>query len=161
VVAVSDRAAASVLPIIALVVLLVLFVPALSASMGSTAQSDAGDVAANVSGESITVNYDDPQTVAEDGDAYSETVTVRDENGTQLEAGTDYRWNDRTGAVEWLDTAETSDGETAEIDYQALDAPAESETSQEFLVPFTTALPWLLLFVAGLLALKLVDEGWS
>ena len=157
----SDRAAASTISLLALLVMLVLFVPALSASMGSTAQSAAGEVAANVTGESISIDYDDPQSVAERGDAYSETVTVRDANGTRLEAGTDYRWNDRTGELEWLATAETTEGESGEIDYRALDAPAQSETSQEFLVPFTTALPWLLLFVAGLLGLKLADEGWS
>ncbi|QKG91687.1 hypothetical protein HPS36_02060 [Halorubrum salinarum] len=157
----SDRAAASTISLLALAVMLVLFVPALSASMGSTAQSDAGELAANVTGESITIDYDEPQSVAERGDAYSETVTVRDANGTRLEAGTDYRWNDRTGELEWLASDETIEGESGEIDYRALDAPAQSETSQEFLVPFTTALPWLLLFVAGLLGLKLADEGWS
>lgn len=157
----SDRAAASILPLLALVVILVLFVPAMSASVGSSAQSDAGTVAANVTGESLTVDYDNPSRVGERGDAYSETVTVRDENGTQLAAGVDYRWNDRTGEIAWIDTPETTDGEPATIDYRALNAPAESEASQQFVVPFTTALPWLLLFVAGLLALKLADEGWS
>lgn len=146
---------------IALVVILVLFVPAISASLGSSAQSDAGTVAENVTGESLTVDYDDPTGVAESGDAYSETITIRDENGTELEDGIDYRWNDRTGVVDWIDTTETSDGENATIDYRALNAPERSEESNQFIVPFTTALPWLLLFVGGLVALKLADQGWS
>ena len=146
---------------IALVVLLALFVPALSASLGSTAQSDAGEIAESVTGESIDVDYQEPQRVDERADAYSQTVDVRDSEGDPLDEGVDYRWNDRTGAVDWIEEGDTTDGETAEIDYDALDAPAESQTSHEFVAAFVSALPWLLAFVGGLLAIKLVDEGWS
>lgn len=155
----TDRARSSVLPLLGLVVFLALFVPALSAGIGSVAQDEGP--ATTVDSESITVDYDEPVRVEERGDAYDETVTVRDEDGNALEDGVDYEWNAIIGAVEFIDTASTEEGEVGEIDYVSYEAPAETDQSLAFLSPIIQMVPWLLILVGGLLAIKLVGEGWN
>jgi len=72
-----------------------------------------------VTNESITVDYGnatavDPPTKASSFDA---SVTVRNSAGDTLTEGQDYDWDPDDGAVTWYDTPDTTDGETASIDY--------------------------------------------
>jgi hypothetical protein len=159
---VTDRARASVLPLLGFVVFLALFVPALSAGVGSVAQ-DAGPET-QIGGESITVSYGDRIDVDESGDGYSESVTVvrpiENSSDEQLVAGDDYTWDGGTGTIRFLEGGDTTAGETLEIDYSVFAAPAETDQSLAFLTPIVQVAPWLLVLLAGLLAIKLVGEGW-
>jgi len=70
-----------------------------------------------VTGESITIDYDNTTTVDETyGESYydNETITY---NGTTLTEGTDYEWYPSNQSVKWYSTTDTDDGATAEIDY--------------------------------------------
>lgn len=160
---VSDtRGRSTVLPILGLIVFLALFVPAMSAGIGSVAQ-DRGPGTA-VANESVTVSYNGSIAVAESGEAFSESVTVTrpQENATDdtLAAGTDYRWDDRRGEVTFLEGGNTTAGERLEIDYTAFAAPEETEQTLAFLEPIVAMAPWLLVLVTGGLALAFIREGW-
>jgi len=160
---VSDtRGRSTVLPILGLIVFLTLFVPAMSAGIGSVAQ-DRGP-GTTVTNESIMVSYDTPVVVAESGAAFSESVTVTRpvQNATDetLTAGTDYRWDDRRGEVIFLEGGDSTAGERLEIDYTAFAAPEETDQTLAFVEPIVAMIPWLLLLVTGGLALSLIREGW-
>lgn len=75
-----------------------------------------GATANNVANEAITVDYSQETSVDEDGVDYDESVNVT-ADGQELEAGTDYEWSSTNGNVTWFDTAATSDGQEAFIDY--------------------------------------------
>lgn len=70
-----------------------------------------------VEGEQITVDYDATVAVGEQADVYSDSVTVRDSDGNELVAGTDYSWSSSTGELAFTNTTNTTDGEVANIDY--------------------------------------------
>lgn len=80
----------------------------------------------SVTNETISVDYSDRVAVEKRGTAfqYMENVTVY-ANGTELTAGTDYVWHDINGTIDWYDTANTTDGDTATISYE-YKAPPEN-----------------------------------
>jgi len=70
-----------------------------------------------VANESITIDYSNTTSVDETyGETYydNETITY---DGTTLDEGTDYEWYPGNHSVAWYNTADTSDGASAEIDY--------------------------------------------
>lgn len=80
----------------------------------------------NVEGEGLVVDYDTPQKVDETyGDKYYDDEQVYDSTGTALEEGVDYDWNPETQEVTFNDTAATTVGENATIDYN-FDAKPEA-----------------------------------
>lgn len=112
------------------VLLLLLAVPALS-----TAHAAAGtpfDYS-----EELTVDYGNESAVSENAtvEGYSENVTIV-VDGTTLEDGTDYSWNDSAGTVEWYNTTNTSDGDSATIDYTAYQRTAETQMAWTIIAPF-------------------------
>lgn len=150
----ADRARTTIIPLVGLVVVIALFAPALSAATGSVAV-DVGDrTAVN---ESVTVDYNGSIDVDTRADGYGESINATTADGTPLNATDDYRWNSEIGAVEFVDSGATTAGETVFVEYDAYSAPENSQRSLAFLSPLTSFLPWILVFVAGIGALK----GWS
>jgi hypothetical protein len=70
-----------------------------------------------VTGESVTVDYDSPVAVDQEAGTYSDSVTVRNATGSELAAGTDYTWDASAGELSFSNTSNTTDGESANIDY--------------------------------------------
>jgi hypothetical protein len=103
----------------------------------------------SVTNESITVDYSGPQSVAESGLEYDDTVSVTNSSGAELAAGTDYDWNATAGNVTFQNTSATSDGETATISYQYREASAQHETRAGIAGFVGQALTWLLVLLAG------------
>lgn len=96
-----------------LVLVLVVILPSLNA-----AWSNDSLTAGSAANESISVDYTSESSVDADAAEYSSTVTVRNETGVSLENGTDYVWDGQNGTVDWQNTDNTDDGDTAYIDYE-------------------------------------------
>jgi hypothetical protein len=111
------------------VLLLVLAVPALA-----TAHEFAGTPLDY--SETLTVDYTTDSSVSENAtvEGYGDTVTITS-GGQGLVAGTDYRWDADAGTVEWLDTANTTSGDSATIDYQAYQRTGESALAWTVISP--------------------------
>lgn len=59
---------------------------------------------------------------------YDETVTVRDNTSTVLEAGTDYEWSTENGSVMAISGGELAQGENATISY-GLEQPTKESSA--------------------------------
>jgi len=103
----------------------------------------------SVTNESITVDYNVPQSVAESGLEYDDTVAVYNSSGDKLAAGSDYAWNATAGNVTFQNTSATTDGETASISYQYRSASEQHETRAGIAGFVGQALTWLLVLLAG------------
>lgn len=153
----SSRARTTIIPLVGLAVVIALFVPALSAATGSVAV-DAGErTAAN---DSLIVDYNDSVRVDSSADGYGDEITVTNSTGDVLDDGDDYDWNADIGAISFVEGGATTDGESVDVAYDAYDAPENTQRSLAFLGPLTSFLPWILVFIGGMVALSLVDEGW-
>lgn len=86
--------------------------------------------------ETITVDYDAESTVNQsatvEGYGSSATISV---DGDELVEGIDYRWNDDSGTVDWLNTSNTSSGESASISYLAYQRTAETQMAWSIISP--------------------------
>lgn len=104
---------------------LVLGVVLAGAAVNAGYAADASEQ--RIENESITVGYDDPVAV----DAPTDTVsfepgaTVRNASGAELTNGTDYVWS-LNGTVDWINTTDTTAGNTGEITYNAT-APSDTD----------------------------------
>lgn len=83
---------------------------------------------------------------------YGETVTIRTEDGTELEPFRDYRWDETNGKVAWLDSSNTSDGASATITYRAHQRTVQTETAWSTISPLFVFFG-LFTFVASIKAL--------
>lgn len=111
------------------VLLLVLAVPALA-----TAHEFAGTPLDY--SEDLTVDYTTESAVSENAtvEGYSDTVTITS-GGQTLVAGTDYRWDADAGTVNWLNTSNTSSGDSATIEYEAYQRTGESALAWTVISP--------------------------
>lgn len=112
--------------------------------------------------EDATVDYSNEtaveQNVTLEGYGDSTRITV---NGTELTEGTDYDWNSDDGIVTWYNTTNTSDGETATVEYSAYQRTEESEMAWIIISPLM-GLFGLFGFVAAVRALwQYVAEVWE
>ncbi len=111
------------------VLLLVLSVPALA-----TAYDYAGTPMDYE--ETVSVDYQNETEVSEpatlEGYGDEPTIVV---NGTTLVRGTDYAWNDSAGEITWYDTANTSSGADARVEYAAYQRTAQTEMAWTVLSP--------------------------
>ena len=87
--------------------------------------------------ESLTVDYANDSAVSENAtvEGYGDESTIV-VDGTALVRGTDYRWNATSGEIDWQDTANTTDGDSAQIEYQAYQRTTESSTAWSIIAPF-------------------------
>jgi gamma-glutamylcyclotransferase (GGCT)/AIG2-like uncharacterized protein YtfP len=89
---------------------------------------------------------------------YAETVTVRDENGTVVSAGVDYRWNESSGTVTTLSGGELAGDSTATIDY-AYQRPTDRQQSFAALLSTIPRVGGLMLLLAPILFLLVIVRG--
>lgn len=87
--------------------------------------------------ESLTVDYNNTSTVSENAtiEGYGDDETIV-ANGTTLVEGTDYEWNTTSGEVTWLQSANTSDGDSATITYRAHQRTGETQLAWTLISPF-------------------------
>jgi len=112
-----------------------------------------GATTTTVTDESITVDYQNTTSVAEDGVSYNQTVTIT-VDGTTLTDGTDYDWNATTGAVTWYNTSATSDGETALIDYGVEQVTESSRQLADITTILLVVLALIFTLIMGMTAIK-------
>lgn len=145
----------SIAQVTVVVLLLVLAVPALS-----TAYDYAGTPLSEEDTATVDYNNDTNLSVNSTLEGYSETITVT-VNDNQLVGGTDYLYNSSAGSIDWQNTANTSSGDTATIEYQAYQRTGESELAWSVISPFF-ALFGLFALVASVRAIwTLTAEVWD
>ncbi len=87
--------------------------------------------------ESVTVDYANDSEVVENAtlEGYGDdpTVTV---DGVELVRGTDYLWNDSAGSIDWQNTSNTSDGDSARVQYAAYQRTGQTEAAWTIIAPF-------------------------
>lgn len=85
------------------------------------AQNQAAQVNATVTNETLTQQVGNWQLVSKSTEeftaGFNDTVTVYNQSGVELTEGTDYEWNSTDGAIKYLDTANTQDGNSSNITY--------------------------------------------
>lgn len=86
--------------------------------------------------ESVTVDYQNDTTVSEaatlEGYGADPTVTI---DGDQLVQGTDYLWNESTGTIDWQNTANSSAGASARVNYVAHQRTPQTAAAWNILSP--------------------------
>lgn len=98
--------------------------------------------------DTLTVDYQTEQSVAESGLRYADSVTVT-VNGSVLESGVDYRWDERTGNVTFINTSATTTNDSADIRYQYREAGTRQQTVGAVIEALGTPLVFLLFLLAG------------
>ena len=86
------------------------------------------------------------------------TVTVQ-YNGSTLDEGTDYSWNAETGTLTRLSGAAAPDGASVLVSYDYEAASRTTKTTNSVLGAAVGALPYLLVLVAGLVALGFLSAA--
>ncbi len=112
--------------------------------------------------DEAVVDYQNKTTVSANAtlEGYGTTPVIV-ANGTTLTQDVDYAWNASSGTVTWFDTANTSDGDAAVIEYKAYQRTAETEAAWTILAPFM-GLFGLFGFVSAVRALlRHVEEVWT
>lgn len=82
--------------------------------------------------EQVTIDFQNNTQLDPGEDVFewgaSSTVTVNNSSGHTLTEGTDYEYYQSNGTIKWYNTADTSDGETATVDYE-YEAPKQMAQS--------------------------------
>ncbi|MFW5918486.1 MAG: hypothetical protein ACOCR0_03280 [Haloferacaceae archaeon] len=126
----------------------------------NAAYADSGQTQ-EIDNESISVDYSEDVVVDEDGHDYGDDEVVRNSNDTVLEEGTDYDWDADNGTVEWFNTSDTSDGETASISYSVEQRSQATELSAAVIQPLGSIV-WVALFggvLFGVLRIATLNGG--
>jgi len=112
--------------------------------------------------ETVTVDYENETHVAEastlEGYGDDPTIVV---NGTELQSGTDYSWDDSAGSITWYDTANTSSGADAEVDYRAYQRTAQTEMAWNILSPLMGLFGLFALIVSVRALWEYTAEVWD
>jgi len=66
---------------------------------------------------------------------YGDEISVRTEAGDELVRYDDYRWNETSGTVAWLDSTNTSAGQNATVTYRAHQRTVQTETAWDVISP--------------------------
>lgn len=132
--------------------LVILIVVGFLVGVAPAALADGAQTTA-VTDESITVDYQNTTSVAENGVSYNASVTIT-ADGTTLSEGTDYDWNATTGAVTWYNTSSTSDGQEALIDYGVDQLTDESRQLAQISKILLVILALIFTLIMGMTAIK-------
>lgn len=143
--------------------------------VANAAQNDADRQLETQVNESLTQQVGNWQrvnkSVAEFTTGFNNSTTVYNESDHELTRGEDYKWNNSDGAIKFLDTQSTSDGNNATITYdyyrntedvQTLAGPLQTVARAVGEVGFLgagLALVVFLLAFAGVMAKSFADSG--
>lgn len=107
-----------------------------------------------VDNESVTINYSETYTVenADIARSFYDNKTVYNSSDSELTEDTDYTFNTTSGELEFLDTADTTEGNEASITY-SYEAPPEmaSDTIGTVGSAFTLGAVAIIVLVAALI----------
>lgn len=121
----------SVAQLAVVILLLVLAVPSLS-----TAHEYAGTPIEYEQSATIDINnatsVDESTTV----EGYEEEIVVRTSENVVLNEHEGYRWDEANGSVEWLNSPNTTDGQSATIEYAAHQRTEETDLAWTVISPF-------------------------
>lgn len=86
--------------------------------------------------EQLTVDYTNESVVSQNAtsEGYGATPTIV-VNGAVLVEDTDFRWSESSGTVTWLNSANTTEGDTADIEYRAYQRTQESSMAWSIIAP--------------------------
>jgi hypothetical protein len=121
----------SVAQLAVVILLLVLAVPSLSAAHEYAGTPIEYEQSATIDFNNETV-VDESATV----EGYSEEIVVRTDENQILEEYEGYRWDEANGTVEWLNSQNTTDGQSATITYDAHQRTAETDLAWTVISPF-------------------------
>jgi len=107
--------------------------------------------------ESTVVDYESDYAVAEDAYAYNQSITIV-QNGSELDAGSDYSWDADAGVVDWLENGSADEGSETTIDYQYRDH-SERTTLVAWIFEMNAAWIGLLLLIVAMGFLKVFAIG--
>lgn len=116
--------------VVAIACVLALAVPVVNGGYTEAAGTNATDA--------TTIDYDADYQLATDGESY--VVEKVNTSTTRLTQGTDFTVNSDTGTIDWLNTSATTDGESVEIQYTALQPDSDTQQGKQILA---TAGVWL------------------
>lgn len=89
--------------------------------VADSARDSAAQEADTVTNETLVQQVGTWQLVSKSTDeftaGFNDSVTVYNNSSVELTEGTDYEWNETDGAIKFLDTDSTSDGDPANITY--------------------------------------------
>lgn len=119
----------SIAQLAAVILLLALAVPALA-----TAHEFAGSPTPY--SEDMTIDYTNESAVSQpatvEGYGTDPVVSV---DGDELVRGTDYTWSASTGTIDWSNTANTSSGDTATVEYRAFQRTEQTALAWDVIAP--------------------------
>ena len=98
--------------------------------------------------ESVTVDYQTSTSVNESGLRYSDDVSVA-VNGSSLTQGSDFRWNETSGEISFVNTSATSSGDTATVTVEYRAPSNQQRSVAQMLNVLATPLVLLLFLLAG------------
>lgn len=106
----------------------------------------------SVVNETIEVNYSAAQAVDPSTEALSfePNATVFNDTGAELVNETDYTWRPSNGTIAWVDTANTTDGESANVTYNYTGRDATARGGERVFSIFGGTVAGVLLLLAGL-----------
>lgn len=119
---------------------LALAVPAINIGFSQAAVADSAT-------ENTTIDYQTNYTLAND-DPYEYTSLNVSSNGSELEQGLDYLFNESEGTINWQNTAETSDGDDATVSYEYRDHDEQTTIQADILRMVSAPIGLLLLITA-------------
>jgi hypothetical protein len=121
----------SVAQLAVVILLLVLAVPSLA-----TAHEYAGTPIKYE--QSATIDFSSDTAVDESAtvEGYEEEIVVRTSEGDILQEYDAYRWDEEGGAVAWLNSTNTRDGQSVTIEYAAHQRTEETELAWTVISPF-------------------------
>lgn len=119
-----------------------------------------GDAAAEYDAtETTAIDYTQDYTLGNDS-AFSYPSLSITSNGTALEEGPDYEFNETSATIDWLQSADTTTGEDATIDYTYAEHSEQTENNGKIL---QTAGVWvgylLMITVLGALLVMVFGGG--
>jgi hypothetical protein len=109
--------------VVAIACVLALAVPVINGGYTEAVGADTNETA--------TVDYDTDTQLAADGTEY--VVESIQASSGQLTAGEDYTVDEDTGTVDWLNTSATTDGESVDVFYTALQPESDTQQGRDIL----------------------------
>lgn len=111
--------------------------------------------------DTASIDYTSDYTLSENATEEGHTVSEIVANGQQLTEGDDYRVDRAAGTVNFLNTTNTTSGDTAQIDYTATQRNSETELAYDIIAPLMALFGIFALVTAVRVLWGYVAEIWE
>jgi len=135
--------------VVAIACVLALAVPVVNGGYTDAAGADANETA--------TVDYSTDYDLTTDGTEF--VVESIQASSGQLTAGEDYIADEDAGAIDWQNTSATTDGESVDVYYQALQPDSDTQQGRDLLATAGVWLGFALLIAAAGYIVVLIGGG--